>query len=391
MKTDSKLLRLACVSPWPFLIFFCIPLLVILTFWFPLPLPHNGAKYALLVNNSCFALFVAFRLLYYLLGLTRGVRYGATHTASGDFQDVSQSCGAVRETLAAAGFHFDAGRYGEKHDLGYLGTTVLYAGLLVVLCAGTYDNVRQFSGTLLDGIGVATDLNQIDKYREVVAGPFASAPTSLPKMKIVHQYMPDARYPRGATEVAFRFPDDREQQTILKCPEPFRAGAFDVYMSKMVYEPKLSVTIDNAAPVFSGAVLLDPLVKKENGYGFYGAFVKDNLDGEVWYQPETNRLRMVLRQGPLTLLDKELVFQVDRLQTSGNISFSCERLGVWSELHVVRRRHFPILFIGGFIALLGLVLRLAFKPQRVWLEDVYGNCRVEAVGKEALQVLQQSR
>jgi cytochrome c biogenesis protein ResB len=42
-----------------------------------------------------------------------------------------------------------------------------------------------------------------------------------------------------------------------------------------------------------------------------------------------------------------------------------------------------LLWVGGFIALLGLIMRIAFRPQRVWLEETPEGCRVWVVGKEA--------
>jgi hypothetical protein len=286
--------------------------------------------------------------------------------------------------LSASGYHFDTvGNYAEKSDRGYLGTTVLYAGLFIVFFTGTMDNMRQFSGTLLHGVGTALDLNTIDKYRALAIGPFTTAPTTLPKMKIIRHLIPDATYPLGAADALFINSDGREQQIILKAPDPYRAGDFDIYMSKMLYEPKISVAIDGARPVYNGQIMLWPLATKVDDFGFYAPFVEGNLDGEVFYQPEKSRLKMVLRQGSNVLMDKELIFQVEREQKMGNISFAVERMGVWSEIHVLKRRHMPLIFLGGIVALIGLVMRLAIKPQRVWLEETADRCLVRVVGRDA--------
>lgn len=385
MKTDSKLSRYLFISPWPLLVFFIIPLLFILSVKLHIRLPLAGSKSPLLYNNACFSLLVAIRFLYYLRGMTRAIRYGADRGMPREATEIAQPVSKVRSSLAAAGYQFDGTRnYAEKRDSGYLGTTILYAGLFIVLFTGTLDNMRQFSGTLLHGVGASIDLNTIDKYRALATGPFTTTPTTLPKMKILRHLIPDATYPRGAAEVVFVGPDGKQQKVILKAPDPYSVGNFDIYMAKMLYEPKIVVTIDGAIPVFNGRIMLWPLATKVDGYGFYAPFVEGNLDGEVYYQPEKSRLKMVLRQGRNTLMDKELIFQVDRQQTLGNISFTVERMGVWSEIHVVRRRHMPLILLGGIIAVIGLLMRVAIRPQRVWLEEAPEGCRVRYVGKNLL-------
>jgi hypothetical protein len=206
-------------------------------------------------------------------------------------------------------------------------------------------------------------------------------------MKIIRHIIPDATYPKGAAEFVFINSSGKQQEVILKSPDPYRVGGFDIFMDKMYYEPKILVTIDGATPVFNGQIMLRPLAVKINDYGFYGPFVEGNLDGEVYYQPEKSRLKMVLRQGRNVLIDKELIFQVERQQTLGNISFTCENMGVWSEIHVVRRRHMPFIFLGGIIVAIGLLMRVAIRPQRVWLEEAAEGCRVRVVGKEAMKLL----
>jgi hypothetical protein len=388
MKTDSKLLRFIFTSPWLLLLFLIIPLLVVLSVSFHIHLPFANSKYPLLFNNACFSLLIAFRFFYYLLGMTKAIRYGAGKGVPRQSLEIALPVATVRCSLAGYNYAFDTvGNYGEKREHGYTGTMIIYAGLCIVFITGTLDNMYQFSGTLQDGIGVATDLKKMEAYKRVSIGPIAANLATLPKMKIVRQYFPNATYPRGATEVAFQFPDGKEQQVILKSPDPFRAGAYDIYMSKMVYEPRIVVTLDDSMPVYNGQVTLDQLVTKENGYGFYGTFAEGLLDGKVYYQPEKSLLRVILHQGNQQLLDTELFFQVDRLSRSANFAIRCERMGVWSEIYVVHRRHLPLILLGGILAAIGLLMRLYFRPQRVWLEETLDGCRVRWVGKEAEKLL----
>ena len=66
---------------------------------------------------------------------------------------------------------------------------------------------------------------------------------------------------------------------------------------------------------------------------------------------------------------------------------SLDALGNWSEIHVVRRRHMEMLWVGGVIALIGLIMRIAIRPRRVWLEETPEGCRAWAVGGESVKLL----
>jgi hypothetical protein len=83
----------------------------------------------------------------------------------------------------------------------------------------------------------------------------------------------------------------------------------------------------------------------------------------------------------------DMVFQVDQQVVKGDFILSCAKMGQWSEIHVIRRRHKGLLVIGGVIALIGLLLRVAIRPQRVWLEEVAEGTTVWSSGKETLNGL----
>lgn len=388
MKTDNKLFRIVFVSPWPLLVFLVIPLFFILSLKLHIRLPFTGSKNLLLLNNACFTLAVAIRFLTYLLWVGKGIRYGSARGIPRNSTEVGDSLGKVRDKLTAAGYLFDSGgAYGEKRDAGYLGTTVLYAGLVIVLFTGTLDNVRQFSGTLLGGVGASVDLNDLAKYRKLITGPLTGKPTTLPKMKVLRQILPDSANPRGGSEAAFFFPGGDERTAILKSTAPFRAGAYDITMSKMFYEPIILILIDGSNMVFKGPVILQQLQSKVDDFSFYGDFGGAAITGEIYYQPEKSRLRVIMRQGRQTMLNKEMIFQQDRQVSSGNLMFTCEKMGVWSEIHVVRRRHMNVIALGGIVAFIGLVMRIAIRPRRVWLEEAAAGCRVKVVGRDAERLL----
>lgn len=388
MKADSKLSRLVLVSPWSLFIFLVIPLLAILSFRLHFRLPLVGSTAALLVNNVCFALFVACRLIRYLAGMTKSVRYGAACCRPRLSVTLSSPIAKARALLENLGYSFDAdGRYCERRDIGYLGTTVMYGGLLILLSVGSWDNLRHFSGVLLDGMGPPTSLNKVESYRRIKKGPLAASIVSLPRIQIVSQSLPDSTYPKGATEVALIAEDGKAQKFTLIPGEQVSYGGFDISMAKLVFQPQIVIKQrDAGAILFDGLVTLDPLVQKRGVYSFYGLFQGAILGGGVYYQPERNMLMVVISRGGEKVVT-DLAFQVDQQVVKGDFILSCAKMGQWSEIHVIHRRHKGLLVIGGVIAVIGLLLRIAIRPQRVWLEEVAEGCTIRSSGKETLNRL----
>ena len=387
MKSESKILRLIVVSPWFLLVFLIIPAIVILSLVFHIQLPMAGSK-PLLVNNVFFTVLVAVRLLRYLFGIGKTIRYGTGFRRPRRDTVTTRSVQDVREALGNAGFSFDDGKvYGEKRDRGYLGTTILYGGLFLLLAVGSWNNLRQFSGVLLDGVGPSTRLDRTESYRSITTGPLAAKPDSLPRMQIVSQHLPDATYPRGATDVVLISEDGKTQQHLLVPQKPVSVGDYDIYMTKMVFQPEIVIKLKNSRTLFDELVTLDPLVQKRGPFGFYGPFLGSEVLGGVYYQPEKSLLMVVITRGGKRVVT-DLTFQVQQQVVQGDYVLSCAKMGQWSEIHVVHRRHMGLLAVGGVIALIGLLMRVAIRPQRVWLEEAEGGCRVRSVGGEAANLLQ---
>ncbi len=103
MTTASKLSRILLVSPWFLLAFLIVPAAVILTITFHLNLPFANPA-LLLVNNICFACLAACRLLRYLSGLLRPIRYGAAPRPRLGVVESDRSLAAVRGELTASGY-----------------------------------------------------------------------------------------------------------------------------------------------------------------------------------------------------------------------------------------------------------------------------------------------
>jgi len=387
MNATSKLSRLLFVSPWFLLVFLLMPLLVVLSVAFHINIPFDNPPRLLLGNNLCFALFVALRLLWYVSGFRKPIRYGATHCKPDQSVVLTRSAAEVRDQLCRDGFTFAAaGDYGEKRDIGYLGTTIIYAGMLILLATGAWDNLRQFSGVVLDGMGPATDLNKASSYHSKIKGQLASIPVSLPRMQIVKQHLPDNVYPMGATEISFINTDGKARQALLKPRDPETFGAYDIYMAKLVFEPEIVIKNKEGHVLFDEFVTLDPLVEKRGVYSFYGLFHGDILGGGIYYQPEKSTLMVVISRGDKKVVT-DMTFQVDQQVVQGDYILSCAKMGQWSEIHVVRRRHMGLIAFGGILAAIGLVMRIAIRPQRVWFSETPEGSLVKVVGKEAEKLI----
>jgi hypothetical protein len=388
MNAESKPLRHLLVSPWPLLVFLVIPASVILSVALHIRLPLASYR-PLLLNNALFACVVAARLAYGLVRLRRPLRYPADMGRPGKGQVVSSSPDDCRARLAAGGFAFDeGGRYGEKRDAGYVGTLLLYAGILMVLATGVWDSLRQFSGTLLDGVGMPTKLNEVEIYRVLKKGPLTPPPAQLPRLQVTRQILPDTANPDGATEILLLPENGQSRSTVLRPGERFTYRDYEIYMSRLLYEPVIMVrTRDGGETVFNGAVRLDLLGQNAGPFSFYGTSTIDRMKVEVYYQPQQSRLWVVIHNRGKRILDTGMRFQVDRQVTQGGLVLSCEKLGQWSEIQVVRMRHMGLMAFWGILAAVGALMRLGIPAQRVWLEEEGAGCRVRAVGGEAERLL----
>ena len=352
-----------------------------------LSLPLLGPA-PLLFNNACFALLAGCRLVRYLYRFGKPLRYGAGCCQPRQGVTLSSPVAEVRARLEKSGYRFqEQGDYGEQRDLGYLGTIVMYAGLLLLLSVGCFDNLRHFSGSLLDAMGPGTKLNKVESYRNVNKGPWSASLDSLPTMHIVSQTLPDSSYPKGATAVALTDDDGKTAEYLLAPGQPVHYGGFDISMAKLVFQPQLVIKYKESGTLFDDMVTLDPLVEKRGPYSFYGLLQGTILGVGVYYQPEKSMLMVVISQGGKKVVT-DLTFQVDQQVVQGDYILSCPKMGQWTQIDVVHRRHKGLLLAGGICALLGLLLRVAVRPQRIWLEAVAEGCLIRSSGKETLSGLQ---
>jgi hypothetical protein len=205
-------------------------------------------------------------------------------------------------------------------------------------------------------------------------------------MQIISQSLPDDTYPKGATDVVLTVADGKAQKFTLIPGQPVSYGAFDISMAKLVFQPQIVIKHRDSGILFDGLVTLDPLVQKRGVYSFYGLFQGIVLGGGVYYQPERNMLMVVISRGNEKVVT-DLAFQVDQQVVKGDYILSCAKMGQWSEIHVIRRRHKGLLVISGVIAAIGLLLRIAIRPQRVWLEEGVEGCTIWSSRKDTMKLL----
>ncbi|HBG05721.1 MAG: hypothetical protein A2075_06030 [Geobacteraceae bacterium GWC2_58_44] len=393
MQTESKPLRFLLRSPIPLFIFIIIPAALILSTLLHFPLPFRITKRMLLYNNVGLLLFLGGRLLTYLAGLRRSLRYGEGTRPSGAALTPARPAALIRDQLAEAGFQLNAdGSYAEKHERGYLGTVMIYGGLFLLLFIGTWENMYQFSGTLLHGIGIPADLSKRGAYFPLMMGPFAS-PAGLPKLEVTKQVFASSTYPKGASDIVLWSKEGKPlgSATIIGSGEPYRYQGYDIYLSKQLVDAALTLKEkdDPNQIVYLDSVKLSPLWKKEGDYSMYGTFrTPKGHEGEAFYNPDKKVFKFILTREGKTVLDTEYVLHQYRSKEVGDFVMSLDALGNWSEIHVVRRRHMEMLWVGGVIALLGLILRIAFRPQRVWLEETPEGSRAWAIGGETRRIVE---
>jgi len=393
MHDNSPLRRILLSSPLTLLVFAVLPGLFVAGRVLHLQLPIRFTTGMLLANVICLAVLVAVRWLCYLSGLRRGIRYGAGSGKPSDARELEVSAALVRTDLEKAGYCFAGdGSYAEKADLGYLGSALVYGGLLLLLATGAWDNLSQFSGTFLQGLGKPAQLSNRNLYYPVAAGPFSRI-AGLPKLQVSQLNFTDKQHPKGTAEIVLWSKDKPVATPVLAVGEDscYYRG-YDIFLGRLLVDAGLLVKPKDdheGVIIFKDAVKLSPLWKKDGDYSFYGTFTdRSSYDGELYYSPEKNLFRVKLAKKGKNVLDTVYPFQSVLHQVVGDYDLSFVGIGRWAELHVVYHRHMFLILAGGGVAVLGLVMRLFFRRQRVWLEEGGAGCRVRTVGAATKKLVQ---
>jgi hypothetical protein len=64
-----------------------------------------------------------------------------------------------------------------------------------------------------------------------------------------------------------------------------------------------------------------------------------------------------------------------------------EGIGRWTQIHVLRHRHVPLMVVGCVLFVVGILLRLFSPPRRLWVEPVAEGCQVITRDRRLLSVL----
>jgi cytochrome c biogenesis protein ResB len=108
---------------------------------------------------------------------------------------------------------------------------------------------------------------------------------------------------------------------------------------------------------------------------------------DVLYDPAGRAIRLLGGGNGKNVVDGVYHFGQDTAVQMGSFIAKVPWLTEWSEIHVVRHRHLVLAYIGLGIMVIGVLMRLVFRPQRVWLEETTDGCRVWAVGGVAKKLL----
>lgn len=382
----SVMKKLFLTSPYSLLLFLVIPIYTVLSL--RLRLPVSGTL--LLVNNGCFLVCVAMRFVWYVLRIRRDIRYGADYRQPESVITLNRPMPELKRDLTGAGYRFDtSGHYGEKRDMGYLGTTLLYGGLLLLLLFGSYDYMREYSVMGRLGVGEPMPLDQTGLVGEFEAGALAGT-DRLPLLQVRKQILPNPQWPKGATEIALLSKDRKELATATIAPgKPFRHGGLEYHMTRFLFDA-LIVIRDGQSIAYENFVKLLPLQQKKDVYSYAGSLnnIKfPDVKGAAWLNPEKKAVRLEAKRGDKPMVDVVLELWGKNKITQGEYVASLEGLAHWTEIRVARGRHRVMLMIGAIIFICGGIARLLVRPQRAWLEEAEEGCRVRATGGKTKKLL----
>ncbi|GFE57815.1 cytochrome c biogenesis protein ResB [Geobacter sp. AOG1] len=377
------------VSPYFLLVFLVIPAYSVLRI--KLRLPVSGDL--LLGNNVLFCVCIALRLVWRMVRMRGDIRYGADYHPPKSVIEIDRPAAQLQTALTGVGFHFTvAGDYGEKRDLGYLGTTLLYVGLLLLLLFGSYDYMREYSVMGRLGVGEPISLDGKGLIGQFEAGSLAGA-SRLPLLQVKKQILPNPQWPKGATEIALLSQERKELATGIIAPgKPFLYGGLDYHMTRFIFDALIMIRKDKSI-VYENFVKLLPLPQKKGAYSYYGSLKypqSENVGGSAWLNPEDKAIQIQATLDKKKIVDTELKLWGKNKIAQGEYTASLEGLAQWSEIRVARGRHRVMLIIGAVLAAVGGFIRIMIRPQRIWLEGSEEKCQVRVIGRKTLQLLSDS-
>lgn len=376
---SGKIKNFILTSPSFLLLFLLVPAITVVR----LRLHMQVSGDLLLANNAVFLLCIAGRLVGYAIRANRDTRYSPDSGKPKETFAVAGSAQEIQGELERAGYRFtEGGSYGEKRDVGFFGTMALYAGIFILLATGSYDYMREYSIMIRSGVGEPVSLDGTGLVGQFEAGNLAST-KRLPMLQVRKQILPNDKWPKGATEIALV---DKERKELAKgtiAPgEPFRYRGLEFHMIRFVFDAYL-VILEGRAIVYDNFVKFLPLPEKKGPYSYYGGLFAPEagpVKGSAWLDPGKKTVKMEATLDGKTIYDGEVELWGKNTNKIGNYTGSIKGMAQWSEIRVARGRHRTLLMLGGVVAAIGMFLRLAIRPQRVWFEQTEEGLRGRAVG-----------
>ena len=376
-----------CTSLWLLPLFFIVPLFVITQ-------KSLGGKFvptnAMLASNALLLLYILARLVRIILGnrLARSPQ-PRHHLPAGQFFPLSPE--EVLEAVSHAGYTCDMdGAYGERGGkTAKWANTLLHAGLALILATGVWDNLREFTGVLFLGGGEPIPLYDKATYSVWSKGLLASYEDIGFKIRNRERFLPSPSYPHGGVEVTLHSRDGGDMWHGVVTPEtPHRQGNYDFKMACFIYDIWIVITTVKDHLVYTDWVRFHPLGKPLGIFTHTGE-IKDDFHkvyGSAWYDQRTDRLRIQVRYKGEPI-EVELGEAPEHRKVVNGYLVQNEGIGRWTQLHVLRHRHIPLLATGGAFFVAGLLMRLLFPLKRVWLEPMEGGCMVSSRDRRLLSVL----
>ena len=390
-KKNAGLQRFVFNSPWLPLIFIGLFALSIYAEYARLPLPRffPSPRRVIIVNNFCFLLVIALRFIVHLSRLSVGFRYDAADRPRMNEILSTASLDTLRARFTAVGFCFDKSGYGEKRNLSLPATTIIYGGILLALLVGSYDNMRSFSAVFFQGEGAPSPLDDAGLYFNVSNGPLASL-KGMPKLQVRKLIYENAQWPRGAVEIALYGKNNAivTQGTVAKDGKPIVYQGLEYHLGRFLADLPLLIATDNRHLEFENTLKVQPLDPPQGNYTYYASFKGERLLWDALYDPAGKKIRLLGGKNGKNVVDGVYVFGRDTAVQMGPFIAKVPWLADWAEIHVVRPRHMILVYIGLGITVIGILMRLVFRPQRVWLEEVPEGCRVWTVGKETFRIVE---
>jgi len=212
----------------------------------------------------------------------------------------------------------------------------------------------------------------------------------MPKLQVRKVIYKDAKWPKGAVEMALYDKNNVvvAKGMVAKDGKPLVYRGLDYHLGRFLADVPLLIATDNLHLEFENTLKVQPLDVPQGNYGYYASFQGHRLQWDVLYDPATKAVKLLGGKNGKNLVDGEYHFGRDTAVRMGEYVVKVPWLAEWTEIHVVRPRHMPLVYIGAAIALVGVLLRILFHPQRVWLEETPEGCRAWAVGGEAKKAVE---